>query len=133
MTIVVDWASQNKQSYIFFPPVVGPFITVATPVLSPRFQSIREREREDDSESGRGASLPQSPHSVDGAIGGPVSFLESEVRHLGVVSLSLCGGLADPDGITLDKFMKKVITFDDLAEQPNLLSNPDLVVKIRDG
>lgn len=99
---------------------------------SPRFVSIRDREREDDSESGRGASLPQSPHSVDGAIGGTVSFLESEVRHLGVVSLSLCGGLADSDGITLDKFMKKVITYDDLAEQPTLVHNPDLVVKIRD-
>ena len=96
-----------------------------------RFQSIRERE--DDSESGRGASLPQSPHSVDGAIGGTVSFLESEVRHLGTVALSLCGGLSDPEGMTLDKFMKKVITFDDLVEQPALLSNPDLVVKIRDG
>ena len=104
------------------------------PSLSPSsFQSIREREHEEDSESGRGASLPQSPHSVDGAIGGQVSFLESEVRHLGAVALSLCGGLADPDGITLDKFMKKVITFDDLAEQPSLLSNPELVVKIRDG
>ncbi|KAK7468227.1 hypothetical protein BaRGS_00036550 [Batillaria attramentaria] len=95
-----------------------------------RFVSIRDRE--DDSESGRGASLPQSPHSVDGAIGGHVSFLESEVRHLGVVSLSLCGGLSDPDGITLDKFMKKVITYDDLAEQPSIIQNPDLVVKIRD-
>ncbi|XP_076456760.1 phosphatidate phosphatase LPIN1-like [Babylonia areolata] len=100
---------------------------------SPRFQSIREREREEDSESGRGASLPQSPHSVDGAIGGPVSFLESEVRHLGPVALSLCGGLSEPDGITLDKFMKKVMTYDDLVEQPSVISNPDLVVKIREG
>ncbi|XP_025089282.1 LOW QUALITY PROTEIN: phosphatidate phosphatase LPIN1-like [Pomacea canaliculata] len=97
---------------------------------NPRFVSIRDRE--DDSESGRGASLPQSPHSVEGAIGGPVSFLESEVRHLGVVSLSLCGGLSDAEGITLDKFMQKVVTYDDLAEQPSLLNNPDLVVKIRD-
>lgn len=93
--------------------------------------SIRDREREDDSESGRGASLPQSPHSVDGAIGGPVSFLESEVRHLGIVSLSLCGGLAEPFNLTLDKFMQKVVTFDDLAEQPSLILSPELVVKIR--
>ena len=55
------------------------------------------------------------------------------MRHLGTVALSLCGGLSDPEGMTLDKFMKKVITFDDLVEQPALLSNPDLVVKIRDG
>ncbi|XP_070209422.1 phosphatidate phosphatase LPIN2-like [Littorina saxatilis] len=100
---------------------------------SPRFQSIREGDREDDNESGRGASLPQSPHSVDGAIGGPVSFLQSEVRHLGIVSLSLCGGLSECEPLTLDKFMKKVITYDDLAEQPSILLNPDLVIKIRDG
>ena len=42
------------------------------------FQSIDEKE--DDVESGRGASLPQSPHSVEGAIGGPSStLLPSEV------------------------------------------------------
>ncbi|KAK6168129.1 hypothetical protein SNE40_022017 [Patella caerulea] len=96
---------------------------------SPRsFMSIRD----DDCESGRGASLPQSPHSVDGAVGGPVSFLESEVRHLGHVSLSLCGGLSDPDGVNLEKFMQKVVTFGDLCEKPNMISDPDLVVRIHD-
>ena len=44
-----------------------------------RFRSIEEKE--DDVESGRGASLPQSPHSVEGAIGGPSStLLPSEVN-----------------------------------------------------
>ncbi|XP_067665349.1 phosphatidate phosphatase LPIN2-like [Haliotis asinina] len=96
------------------------------------FQSIKEKE--DDTESGRGPSLPQSPHSVEGAIGGPsVSFLQSEVRHLGRVSLSLCGGLSDPDGVNLDKFMQKVVTFDDLSESPNMITNPDLVVKVDDA
>ncbi|XP_071114379.1 phosphatidate phosphatase LPIN3-like [Haliotis cracherodii] len=96
------------------------------------FQSIKEKE--DDTESGRGPSLPQSPHSVEGAIGGPsVSFLQSEVRHLGRVSLSLCGGLGDPDGVNLDKFMQKVVTFDDLSDSPNMITNPDLVVKVDDG
>ena len=43
------------------------------------FRSIDEKE--DDAESGRGASLPQSPHSVEGAIGGPSStLLPSEVN-----------------------------------------------------
>lgn len=90
------------------------------------------RENEDDTESGRGQSLPQSPNSVEGAIGGPVSFTMSEVRHLGPVALSLCGGLSDSDTITLDKFMQKVVTFEDLAENPNITLNPDLVVKIHD-
>ncbi|XP_012943748.1 phosphatidate phosphatase LPIN3-like isoform X2 [Aplysia californica] len=92
----------------------------------------RPREKEDDTESGRGQSLPQSPNSVEGAIGGPVSFTMSEVRHLGPVSLSLCGGLNDQEGISLDKFMQKVVTFEDLADHPNITLNPDLVVKIHD-
>ena len=69
---------------------------------------------------------------MEGAIGGPVSFTMSEVKHLGPVSLSLCGGLNEADGVSLDKFMQKVVTFDDLAEQPNLIGHPDLVVKIHD-
>ncbi|KAH9513690.1 Nuclear elongation and deformation protein 1 [Bulinus truncatus] len=92
----------------------------------------RIRDNEDDTESGRGQSLPQSPNSVEGAIGGPVSFTMSEVRHLGPVALSLCGGLNDAEPITLDKFMQKVVTFEDLAENPNITLNPDLVVKIHD-
>lgn len=96
------------------------------------FESIKDKE--EDNESGRGASLPQSPHSVEGAIGGPsVNFLESEVRHLGEVSLSLCGGLGDSEGVTLEKFMQKVLTFDDLSETPTIVNNPDLVVKIHDN
>lgn len=84
-------------------------------------------------ESGRGASLPQSPHSVEGAIGGPsVTLLASEIKSLGTNSLSLCGGLADPDGVTLEKFMSKIVTYDDLCDNPAMTANPDLVVKIED-
>lgn len=85
-------------------------------------------------ESGRGASLPQSPHSVEGAIGGPsVTLLASEIKSLGAYSLSLCGGLADPDGMTIEKFMSKIMTYEDLCENPAMLINPDLVVKIEDN
>ncbi|XP_036355816.1 phosphatidate phosphatase LPIN2 isoform X2 [Octopus sinensis] len=111
------------------------------------FESMKDKE--EDNESGRGPSLPQSPHSVEGAIGGPslpqsphsvegvigasaVNFFESEVKHLGDVSLSLCGGLTEPDGVTLKKFMQKVLTYDDLCESPSLINNPDLIIKIHD-
>lgn len=93
------------------------------------FRSIEEKE--DDTESGRGASLPQSPHSVEGAIGGPsLTLLPSEIKHLGTYSLSLCGGLSDADSVTLEKFMSKIVTYDDLCENPNMLTNPELVVRI---
>ena len=92
-----------------------------------QFHTIKERE--DDTESGRGASLPVSPHSVEGAVcGPPVSFLRSEVNHLGMYSMSLCGGLSE--GVTLEKFMQKIVTFDDLCENFNMISNPDLVIRI---
>ena len=92
-----------------------------------QFHTIKERE--DDTESGRGASLPVSPHSVEGAVcGPPVSFLRSEINHLGMYSMSLCGGLSE--GVTLEKFMQKIVTFDDLCENFNMISNPDLVIRI---
>lgn len=91
-------------------------------------------EKDEDVESGRGASLPQSPHSVEGAIGGPAgTILASEIKSLGTYSLSLCGGLSDPDGVTLEKFMSKIVTFDDLSENPAMISNPDFVVKIEEN
>lgn len=34
--------------------------------------------KDEDAESGNGPSLPQSPHSVEGAIGGPVSSADSD-------------------------------------------------------
>ena len=93
------------------------------------FKSI---EKDEDAESGRGASLPQSPHSVEGAIGGPsVTLLASEIKSLGAYSLSLCGGLSD--GVTIEKFMSKIVTFEDLCENPAMYGSPDLVVKIEDN
>ncbi|KAK3604365.1 hypothetical protein CHS0354_000926 [Potamilus streckersoni] len=97
-----------------------------------QFHSIKEKD-EEDSESGRGASLPQSPHSVEGAIGGPpTTYLKSEVLHLGMFALSLCGGLADSEGVTLEKFMQKIVTYEDLCENSNMFNNPDLVVRVSD-
>lgn len=93
-----------------------------------QFQSISQNE--DDAESGRGSSLPVSPHSVEGAVCGPpaTTFLQSEVEHLGHYSMSLCGGLAQ--GVTLEKFMQKIVTFEDLCDNFNMINNPDLVIRI---
>ena len=52
------------------------------------------------------------------------------MKHLGTYSLSLCGGLSDPDGVTLEKFMSKIVTYDDLRENPNMLTNPELVIRV---
>ena len=47
------------------------------------------------------------------------------------VRLSLCGGLSDAEGsINTDKFMQDLVTYDDYLVNPDMLSNPNLVVSI---
>lgn len=101
-----------------------------------------EARDEEDAESGNGTSLPQSPHSVEGAIGGPKSldsdFEEPkhsvfEKKSYGEISLSLCGGLAAADekipAPTEDSFLQGLVTYNDLIQNPKLVENPDLVVR----
>jgi len=60
------------------------------------------------------------------------SILPSEIKSLGPWALSLCGGLSDPEPLTLERFMSKIVTFQDMCENPGMLTNPDLVVKVED-
>ncbi|XP_036606887.1 phosphatidate phosphatase LPIN3 isoform X3 [Trichosurus vulpecula] len=46
------------------------------------------------------------------------------------VKLSLCGGLADNQDISIEKFTKYAISYQDLADNPGILYDPNLVVKI---
>ncbi|XP_007521709.1 phosphatidate phosphatase LPIN3 isoform X2 [Erinaceus europaeus] len=59
---------------------------------------------------------------------------EQEPEHIpdavDTVVLSLCGGLADSRDISLEKFNQHAITYQDLAKNPGLLDNPNLVVKV---
>ncbi|XP_075210052.1 phosphatidate phosphatase LPIN isoform X3 [Lycorma delicatula] len=89
---------------------------------------------DEDAESGNGPSLPHSPHSVDGAVCGPKSldsdFEEPKHRFFGEVCMSLCGGLDKPDGPAEQLFQEHLVHFEDFIENPGLLENPDLVVRI---
>ncbi|XP_069692071.1 phosphatidate phosphatase LPIN2 isoform X3 [Periplaneta americana] len=95
-----------------------------------------ETRDEEDAESGNGTSLPQSPHSVEGAIGGPKSldsdFEEPkhsvfEKKSYGEISMSLCGGLGNTSSPTEDSFLQGLVTYNDLVQNPKLIENPDLV------
>ncbi|XP_033220740.1 phosphatidate phosphatase LPIN3 isoform X2 [Belonocnema kinseyi] len=92
---------------------------------------------EEDAESGNGPSLPQSPNSVEGAIGGPKSLdsdfeepknslFESNLD----VSLSLCGGFDSEHGPSEEAFHENQLQFEDFCADPKLYENPNLVVKI---
>ncbi|KAL0109040.1 hypothetical protein PUN28_014260 [Cardiocondyla obscurior] len=92
---------------------------------------------EEDTESGNGPSLPQSPNSVEGAIGGPKSLDSDfeEPKHPMFdnnidISISLCGGLDSENGPSIESFNENLLHFDDVCTDPKLYENPNLVVKI---
>ncbi|XP_052124373.1 phosphatidate phosphatase LPIN3 isoform X2 [Frankliniella occidentalis] len=95
-------------------------------------------QRDEDAESGNGPSLPQSPHSVEGAIGGPKSvdsdFEEPkhsffDKKHFGDISISLCGNLNNTSGSIAEKFLQHLVTFEDFVNNPKILEDPNLVVR----
>ncbi|XP_028355333.1 phosphatidate phosphatase LPIN3 isoform X1 [Physeter macrocephalus] len=48
------------------------------------------------------------------------------------VVLSLSGGLADSGDISVEKFNQHIVSYQDLAQNPGLLDDPNLVVKINE-
>ncbi|CAH0391654.1 unnamed protein product [Bemisia tabaci] len=83
-------------------------------------------DHDEDAESGNGSSLPHSPHSVLGSpTGQSTMFHPPEDVHL-----SLCGGLGTVEGPTEEAFLSHLVDFNQLANDPSLLENSNLVVKI---
>lgn len=94
-------------------------------------------DEEEDTESGNGPSIPQSPNSVEGAIGGPKS-LDSDFEepkhsifdsHMDI-SLSLCGGLDSENGPSKNAFRQNLLRYEDICSDPKLYENSNLLVKI---
>ncbi len=48
------------------------------------------------------------------------------------ISMSLCGGLTDSGEIPTDLFQQHLVTYDDFCNNPNILADPNLVIKIDD-
>ncbi|XP_064090590.1 phosphatidate phosphatase LPIN3-like isoform X5 [Macrobrachium nipponense] len=96
--------------------------------------------KDDDAESGNGPSLPQSPHSVEGAIGCPKLCSDSDFedsRHpifdykgYDDIAFSLCGRLHEYEGDFPESlFLQSIVTYDDFIENPQILDNPNLVIR----
>ncbi|EZA58410.1 Phosphatidate phosphatase LPIN2 [Ooceraea biroi] len=103
----------------------------------PTVAKDRKAVDEEDTESGNGPSLPQSPNSVEGAIGGPKSLDSDfeEPKHTIFdnnveMSMSLCGGLDNENGPSIEAFRENLLHFEDVSADPKLYENPNLVVKI---
>uniref|UniRef100_A0A8C4HSC2 phosphatidate phosphatase n=1 Tax=Dicentrarchus labrax TaxID=13489 RepID=A0A8C4HSC2_DICLA len=73
----------------------------------------------------------QSPQSVGSAAADSgTECLSDSAGDLPDVTLSLCGGVGENSEISKDKFMEHIITYNEFAENPAIIDNPNLVVKI---
>ncbi|EHB18689.1 Lipin-2 [Heterocephalus glaber] len=73
----------------------------------------------------------QSPQSVGSAAADSgTECLSDSAMDLPDVTLSLCGGLSDNGEISKEKFMEHIITYQEFAENPGLIDNPNLVIRI---
>nr|CAD7594568.1 unnamed protein product [Timema genevievae] len=108
---------------------------LASSELKPGDEGENDEVKDDDgdNESGNGSSLPQSPHSVEGAVCGSKSLNDFEdFKKIWPVDLamSLCGGLDQHSFPSDENFQKHQLTYDDLERNPGLLEMPELVVRL---
>ncbi|XP_022073826.1 phosphatidate phosphatase LPIN2 isoform X1 [Acanthochromis polyacanthus] len=81
-----------------------------------------------DSEMRSGSQSPQSVGSAAADSG--TECLSDSASDLPDVTLSLCGGLTENAEISKERFMEHIITYHEFAENPAIIDNPNLVVKI---
>ncbi|XP_043075588.1 phosphatidate phosphatase LPIN2 isoform X1 [Puntigrus tetrazona] len=73
----------------------------------------------------------QSPQSVGSAAADSgTECLSDSASDLPDVTLSLCGGLSENGEISKEKFLEHIISYHEFAENPAIIDNPNLVVKI---
>ncbi|KAM4803747.1 phosphatidate phosphatase LPIN1 isoform 6-T6 [Urocitellus parryii] len=76
-------------------------------------------------------SANQSPQSVGSS--GADSGMESTsdgLRDLPSIAISLCGGLSDHREITKDAFLEQAVSYQQFVDNPAIIDDPNLVVKI---
>ncbi|KAM4718315.1 phosphatidate phosphatase LPIN2-like isoform 2-T2 [Anableps anableps] len=81
-----------------------------------------------ETEQRSGSQSPQSVGSASADSG--TECLSDSLSDLPDVTLSLCGGVGENSEISKEKFMEHMITYNDFAENPAIIDNPNLVVRI---
>ncbi|KAK7945030.1 hypothetical protein WMY93_000758 [Mugilogobius chulae] len=81
-----------------------------------------------ESEMRSGSQSPQSVGSAAADSG--TECLSDSASDLPDVTLSLCGGLTENAEISKERFLEHIITYHEFAENPAIIDNPNLVVKI---
>ncbi|XP_006869508.1 PREDICTED: phosphatidate phosphatase LPIN1 isoform X1 [Chrysochloris asiatica] len=76
-------------------------------------------------------SANQSPQSVGSSgIDSGVESTSDGLRDLPSIAISLCGGLNDNREITKDAFLEQVVSYQQFVDNPAIIDDPNLVVKI---
>nr|XP_040023828.1 phosphatidate phosphatase LPIN2-like isoform X1 [Gasterosteus aculeatus aculeatus]XP_040023829.1 phosphatidate phosphatase LPIN2-like isoform X1 [Gasterosteus aculeatus aculeatus]XP_040023830.1 phosphatidate phosphatase LPIN2-like isoform X1 [Gasterosteus aculeatus aculeatus] len=107
-------------------------LTALDPDVVARYfpKSESEQVPRDWVEMGR-RSGSQSPQSVGSAAADSgTECLSDSAGDLPDVTLSLCGGVGENSEIPKERFMEHIISYNEFAENPAIIDNPNLVVKI---
>ncbi|XP_060924271.1 phosphatidate phosphatase LPIN1 isoform X1 [Limanda limanda] len=73
----------------------------------------------------------QSPQSVGSSgMDSGMDSLSDPLGDMPHVTISLCGGLTDNKEITREQFQEKAVSYKQFSENPSLIEDPNLVVKI---
>ncbi|XP_017291498.1 phosphatidate phosphatase LPIN1 isoform X2 [Kryptolebias marmoratus] len=75
-------------------------------------------------------STSQSPQSVSSGADSGVDSYCDPMSDLPSIAISLCGGLTDNKEITAEQFYDKIISYQQFTENPSVIDDPNLVVKI---
>uniref|UniRef100_A0A8C5VST9 phosphatidate phosphatase n=1 Tax=Microcebus murinus TaxID=30608 RepID=A0A8C5VST9_MICMU len=76
-------------------------------------------------------SANQSPQSVGSSgIDSGVESTSDGLRDLPSIAISLCGGLNDNREITKDAFLEQAVSYQQFVDNPAIIDDPNLVVKI---
>ncbi|KAI3377777.1 hypothetical protein L3Q82_008916 [Scortum barcoo] len=76
-------------------------------------------------------SANQSPQSVGSSgMDSGLDSLSDPIGDLPHVAISLCGGLTDNREITREQFQERAISYQQFSENPSIIDDPNLVVKI---
>ncbi|NXW49845.1 LPIN1 phosphatase, partial [Nyctiprogne leucopyga] len=76
-------------------------------------------------------SASQSPQSVGSSgVDSGVESTSDGIRDLPSIAISLCGGLTDNKEITKEEFLEHAVTYQQFVDNPSIIDDPNLVVKI---
>ncbi|XP_058881773.1 phosphatidate phosphatase LPIN1 isoform X1 [Acipenser ruthenus] len=75
-------------------------------------------------------SANQSPQSVSSGVDSGVDSFSDQIGDLPSIAISLCGGLTDNKEITRELFQEKSVSYQHFVENPSIIDDPNLVVKI---